>query len=67
MTTQRRIDVRYDPAVRDDATAQAQRLDGPDRLDDPFECDICGESLPDGERRCLDCRAETRVHNDRSV
>ncbi len=48
----------YDPAVVDDATAQALYCDGPDRLDDPWQCDICGESLPRGERLCPDCRAE---------
>jgi rubrerythrin len=24
-------------------------------LDDPYECEICGESLPDGDRRCPNC------------
>lgn len=46
--------------VQDDGDRQALHLDSHDRtrLDDPFECDICGEHLPDGERRCPDCRKE---------
>jgi hypothetical protein len=46
------------------ANRQAHHEDDPDgcRLDDPYECEICGESLPEGGHRCLDCREPVPDH-----